>query len=188
MVSAASTVRWPADQAGRSRRLRSAAAGTARPRAALAAGRPSGGFDRLSEPSEGGETGIVNSPRRPDAAGNEVKSVGLGAGRAEAHGAAAERLDDGAYPAYTMGRAAEMLGVTAGFLRALGEAGLLAPQRSTGRHRRYSRNELELAARARVLVDQGMSVAAAARILALEDELTDARRTIIVLRQRLAAD
>jgi DNA-binding transcriptional MerR regulator len=115
-------------------------------------------------------------------------SAGLGAGRAEARDAAVERLDDGGYPAYTMGRAAELLGVTAGFLRALGEAGLLDPQRSTGRHRRYSRDELELAARARTLVDQGMSVAAAARIVALEDQLTDAQRTITILRQRLASE
>ncbi len=32
------------------------------------------------------------------------------------------RLDDDDYPAYTMGRAAELLGTTQGFLRALGEA------------------------------------------------------------------
>lgn len=31
------------------------------------------------------------------------------------------RLDDDDYPAYTMGRAAEMLGTTPGFLRAIGK-------------------------------------------------------------------
>ena len=41
-----------------------------------------------------------------------------------------ERLDDDDYPAYTMGRAAEMLGTTQGFLRAIGEAGLITPLRS----------------------------------------------------------
>lgn len=35
------------------------------------------------------------------------------------------RLDDDDYPAYTMGRAAEMLGTTPGFLRAIGEARLI---------------------------------------------------------------
>ncbi|MCW2892541.1 MAG: HspR, transcriptional repressor of DnaK operon, partial [Actinomycetia bacterium] len=49
------------------------------------------------------------------------------------------RLDDDDYPAYTMGRAAEMLGTTQGFLRAIGEAGLITPLRSEGGHRRYSR-------------------------------------------------
>lgn len=37
------------------------------------------------------------------------------------------RLDDDDYPAYTMGRAAEMLGTTQGFLRAIGEARLITP-------------------------------------------------------------
>ncbi len=35
------------------------------------------------------------------------------------------RLDDDDYPAYTMGRAAEMLNTTQGFLRAIGEARLI---------------------------------------------------------------
>ena len=59
------------------------------------------------------------------------------------------RLDDDDYPAYTMGRAAEMLGTTQGFLRAIGEAGLITPLRSAGGHRRYSRYQLRIAARAR---------------------------------------
>lgn len=42
------------------------------------------------------------------------------------------RLDDDDYPAYTMGRAAEILGTTQGFLRAIGEARLITPMRSAG--------------------------------------------------------
>ena len=34
-----------------------------------------------------------------------------------------EKFDDEHYPAYTMGRAADMLGTTQGFLRSLDEAG-----------------------------------------------------------------
>src|SRR5690349_12276307 len=49
-----------------------------------------------------------------------------------------DNLDDDHYPAYTMGRAAEMIGATPGFLRSLDEAKLLVPQRSEGGHRRYS--------------------------------------------------
>ncbi|MFE2475255.1 MerR family transcriptional regulator [Streptomyces sp. NPDC059389] len=64
-------------------------------------------------------------------------------------------LDDDDYPAYTMGRAAEMLGTTQGFLRAIGEARLITPLRSAGGHRRYSHYQLRIAARARELVDQG---------------------------------
>ncbi|MEU0786103.1 MerR family transcriptional regulator [Streptomyces sp. NPDC006173] len=66
------------------------------------------------------------------------------------------RLDDDDYPAYTMGRAAEMLGTPQGFLRAIGEARLITPLRSAGGHRRYSRYQLRIAARARELVDRGM--------------------------------
>ncbi len=65
------------------------------------------------------------------------------------------RLDDDAYPAYTMGRAADMLGTTQGFLRAIEEARLITPLRSAGGHRRYFRYQLRIAARARELVDRG---------------------------------
>ncbi|MFD9381310.1 MerR family transcriptional regulator [Streptomyces sp. NPDC059999] len=85
------------------------------------------------------------------------------------------RLDDD-YPAYTMGRAAAMLGTTQGFLRAIGDARLITPLRSAGGHRRYSRHQLRLAARARELVDQGTPIEAACRIVILEDQLREAQR------------
>jgi len=86
------------------------------------------------------------------------------------------KLDDDDYPAYTMGRAAEILGTTQGFLRSLGEAKLIEPQRSPGGHRRYSRYQLRLASRARELVDQGNSLESACRIIILEDQLVEAKR------------
>ncbi|GAA2884167.1 MerR family transcriptional regulator [Pseudonocardia halophobica] len=101
--------------------------------------------------------------------------------------AAADKFDDEHYPAYTMGRAAEMLGTTAGFLRSLDEAKLLVPQRSPGGHRRYSRYQLRLAARVRALVDEGTAVEAACRIVVLEDQLEDARRMNAELNQRVQA-
>jgi len=85
-------------------------------------------------------------------------------------------LDDEDFPAYTMGRAAELLGTTPGFLRSLDEAKLITPQRSEGGHRRYSRYQLRLAARARELVDNGTSLEAACRIIILEDQLAEALR------------
>ncbi|MGX8907309.1 MerR family transcriptional regulator [Streptomyces netropsis] len=89
---------------------------------------------------------------------------------------ATDRLDDDDYPAYTMGRAAEMIGATPGFLRAIGEVGLITPLRSEGGHRRYSRYQLRVAARARELVDSGTPIEAACRIVILEDQLEDALR------------
>lgn len=97
------------------------------------------------------------------------------------------RLDDDDYPAYTMGRAADLLGTTPAFLRAIGEAGLIAPLRSEGGHRRYSRHQLRIAARARELVDQGTPVEAACRIVALEDQLEEAQRINDELRRDVPA-
>ena len=95
--------------------------------------------------------------------------------------ASAGKFDDVHYPAYSMGAAAEMLGVTPGFLRGLGEAGLVTPQRSGGGHRRYSRQQLQLAARARELVDEGMTLASACRMVSMEGQLGVARRRITEL-------
>jgi len=96
--------------------------------------------------------------------------------RDTAGASAADKFDDEHYPAYTMGRAAEMLGTSAGFLRSLDEVELITPQRSSGGHRRYSRYQLRIAARVRELVDQGTALDAACRIITLEDQLHDALR------------
>jgi DNA-binding transcriptional MerR regulator len=85
-----------------------------------------------------------------------------------------------------MGAAAELIGVDPGFLRALGRGGLITPHRSGGGHRRYSRNDLDMAARAREVVDEGMTLAAACRIVMLEFQLAQAHDTLTVLRQHLA--
>ncbi|MEV8510097.1 MerR family transcriptional regulator [Actinoplanes sp. NPDC051475] len=97
-------------------------------------------------------------------------------------------FDDADFPAYTMGRAAEMIGVTPAFLRSLGAAGLVAPERSLGGHRRYSRHQLQLAGRVRQLLDEGILLAAACRIVTLEDRLAAAHRRIIDLGGTLTAD
>nr|BFE69978.1 hypothetical protein GCM10020092_032790 [Actinoplanes digitatis] len=51
---------------------------------------------------------------------------------------------------------------------------LITPFRSVGGHRRYSRYQLRLAARAREMVDQGTALEAACRIIILEDQLEEA--------------
>ncbi len=90
-------------------------------------------------------------------------------------------LDDFDFPAYTMGRATTMIGVTPAFLRSLGTIGLIEPQRSLGGHRRYSRHQLQLAARVRQLLDEGLPLVAAGRIVSLEDHLAAAHRRIAEL-------
>jgi MerR family transcriptional regulator, heat shock protein HspR len=95
------------------------------------------------------------------------------------------RLDDPDYPAYTTGQAARVLGVQQAFLRSLDAARAVRPQRSGGGHRRYSRRQLQFAARIRELFDEGHTLTAALRILSLEDELATARAVITRLRRQL---
>lgn len=98
---------------------------------------------------------------------------------------AADKLDDEDFPAYSMGRAAEILGVTQAFLRTLDAARLLTPQRSAGGHRRYSRYQLRIAGRVRELVDAGNSVEGACRIVILEDQLAEAQALNTTLQHAL---
>jgi hypothetical protein len=103
-----------------------------------------------------------------------LKGVVASANNRSSDDKANDKIDDEDYPAYSMGSAARILGTTPGFLRSLDEANLLTPQRSEGGHRRYSRYQLRIAARARELVDGGTALDAACRIIILEDQLADA--------------
>ena len=96
------------------------------------------------------------------------------------------RLDDPDFPALTMSQAAELLGVQAAFLRSLDSSGFLQPHRSPGGHRRYSRSQLDLAARMRGLLDDGHSMASAETIAGLQDELASARADMDRLRSDVA--
>lgn len=94
-------------------------------------------------------------------------------------------LDDEDYPAYTTGRAAELLGVQQAFLRSLDTAEVLVPHRSEGGHRRYSRRQLGVAHRFRELFDDGHLLVSAALIVRLEDDLAAANAEVAALRTRL---
>ena len=75
----------------------------------------------------------------------------------------------------------------AGRLDALNAAGAVRPQRTPGGRRRHSRRQLAFAARAGELVDRGHTVAAAQRILALEDDMAAERALTARRRARPAA-
>jgi DNA-binding transcriptional MerR regulator len=113
------------------------------------------------------------------------KGVVVQAKRGSADSNPNAKFDDEDYPAYSMGSAAQILGTTPGFLRSLDEAKLLIPQRSEGGHRRYSRYQLRIAARARELVDRGTALDAACRIIILEDQLAEAQAVNAELQRRL---
>lgn len=93
-------------------------------------------------------------------------------------------LGDADYPAYSMGAAADAIGATPAFLRAVEAAGLFEVHRSSGGHRRYTRDDLERADRARQLVTSGMRMDAAVRIVTLEYQLAAANAMIELLRRR----
>ena len=115
------------------------------------------------------------------------KGVVVHAKNGSADGNPNDKFDDEDYPAYSMGSAAQILGTTPGFLRSLDEAKLLTPQRSEGGHRRYSRYQLRIAARARELVDRGTALDAACRIIILEDQLAEAHAINAELHRSLDA-
>jgi DNA-binding transcriptional MerR regulator len=81
------------------------------------------------------------------------------------------QLDDDDFPSYTVGHAREVLEVQPAFLRSLDAAGVISPGRSHGGHRRYSRRQLELAARVQELFGQGHTMASAKQVLTLENDL-----------------
>jgi DNA-binding transcriptional MerR regulator len=97
------------------------------------------------------------------------------------------RLDDEDYPAVAMGQAAELLEVQPAFLRSLDAAGVVRPERSGGGHRRYSRRQLERAARVRELCDEGVDLGAAARIVDLQDRLDAALARVAELEAQLGS-
>jgi MerR family transcriptional regulator, heat shock protein HspR len=95
----------------------------------------------------------------------------------------ASALGDADFPGFAMGAAAEAIGVTPSFLRAAEAAGLFEAHRSTGGHRRYTRDDLRRADRARQLVDDGTRMNDAVRIVTLEYQLAAAQAMIDVLRR-----
>jgi Predicted transcriptional regulators len=97
-------------------------------------------------------------------------------------------LDDTAYPGYAMGAAAGAIEVTPAFLRAAETAGLFDVHRSNGGHRRYSRDDLRRAERARQLLNEGIRMDAAARIVSLEYQLAAAHAMINLLRNTAGPD
>ena len=102
-------------------------------------------------------------------------------------------FDDDNRPFFTVGQVAQMLEVQQAFLRRLDEFGVVRPSRSTGGQRRYSRTEVTIVQYVAQLADEGMTLAAIRRVLALEEEVKalqaerDALRAALAERDRLLA-
>lgn len=94
-------------------------------------------------------------------------------------------IDDEHAPLYSVGQVASMLQLPQAFLRRLDDQQVVCPRRSPGGQRRYSRSEIGRVQRVSALVGEGLSVAAAARIISLEQQVADLERQLDELRRRL---
>jgi MerR family transcriptional regulator/heat shock protein HspR len=88
---------------------------------------------------------------------------------------------------YVISVAAELAGVHPQTLRMYERKGLLSPERTSGRSRRYSEQDLALLRRIQELTNEGISLLGVQRILALEQELQAARERAARLEARVAA-
>lgn len=88
------------------------------------------------------------------------------------------RFPDETEPLYTVGQAATLLGVAPAFLRRLEAHEAVTPSRTPGGQRRYSRQELEHIDAINGLMSEGMTLAGAMRIIALQAEVDELRRRL----------
>jgi MerR family transcriptional regulator, heat shock protein HspR len=83
--------------------------------------------------------------------------------------------DDSATPKYSITVAADLSGVPPQQLRRMEESGLIAPQRTVGKTRRYSDADLDQIGAVADLGQAGVNAMGIQRILALQDELAQLR-------------
>jgi MerR family transcriptional regulator/heat shock protein HspR len=95
-------------------------------------------------------------------------------------------LDDENAPLYTVGQVAQLLAVKQAFLRRCDELRVVSPQRSAGGQRRYTRVEIRVIQQVVSMTDEGMTLPAIRRIIALEERLAVVTRQRDELARRLA--
>lgn len=88
-------------------------------------------------------------------------------------------LDDPSVAFYTIGQVSELLGVQAAFLRRVESESLVAPARTVGGQRRYSRNEIDVLQHIAQLASDGLTLNGIRRILVLEAEVAELKRQIV---------
>lgn len=85
-----------------------------------------------------------------------------------------QRLENEDEPVYPIGVVADLLNVSVQVIRRYDEPDMVAPDRSEGGQRRYSRRDIARLAHILKLSEEGISAAGIKRILALEEELASA--------------
>ena len=96
------------------------------------------------------------------------------------------RSEDRDRALYVISVAAELAGVHPQTLRIYERKGLVEPQRTVGRSRRYSDRDIHRLQRIQELTNEGVSLAGVKRIIALEEELENARDEIDRLHDQIA--
>jgi len=91
----------------------------------------------------------------------------------------ADALDDHSAPLYTIGQVSDLLGMPAATLRRLEDERFVAPRRSDGGQRRYSRDEVDRIHEIRQLTDEGVTLPGVRKVLEL-------RRRVDELEEQLA--
>lgn len=91
-------------------------------------------------------------------------------------------FDDENAGLYSVSQVADMLGVQQAFLRRLDSFDVVSPQRSEGRQRRYSRNDVRLVQHSISLIDDGVTLSGVRRILELEQQLRALREEVAQLK------
>ena len=81
-------------------------------------------------------------------------------------------IDDADAALYTIGQVADMLKVRIAFLRRLNGHGMVAPARSAGGQRRYSRREIGQVSEAIKLIDEGLALVGVRRVLTLQARIS----------------
>jgi MerR family transcriptional regulator, heat shock protein HspR len=94
-------------------------------------------------------------------------------------------MDDNERALYIISVAAELAGVHPQTLRIYERKGLIEPQRTEGRSRRYSDRDIELLQHIQELTNEGVGLAGVKRILELEATLEAAEDEIAHLRARV---
>lgn len=91
-------------------------------------------------------------------------------------------------PILLIGAAAELASMHPQTLRQYDRIGLVVPGRTAGGSRRYSLRNIRQLREVAELSNDGISLPAIARILDLEDEVTDLRHRVSALEQQLRAE
>jgi MerR family transcriptional regulator/heat shock protein HspR len=88
-------------------------------------------------------------------------------------------------PLFMISVAAELAGMHPQTLRLYERRGLVRPQRTAGKTRRYSQHDVDRLRRIQQLTELGLNLAGVERVLAMEEQLEAMQRQMQMLQQRL---